>query len=258
MYRERLLTTEVASAPAQRLQAALLDYHDFRYQPVPSALDYSLTQLSQWQTERLKRTHADLYQHPHYASGLTFLLSDLYQPTRLTRRDDDIDRVFPKLVKWVPDDLLNTLAGLVELNLVTRQLDLAMAARLSTHRQLDEHHWCAAYRDCQQISAREQQLLLVSEVGLQLDRYVSKRSIGWLLAMTEGAADLAGLQDLHDFLHRGYRAFRGMDNVPALINLLVVRERRIMQQVLAGHLQPLQLREQLLTIQETGGTPGQA
>ena len=258
MYRDRLLTTEVASAPAQRLQTALLDYHDFRYQPVPPALDHSLAQLSQWQTGRLKRTHADLYQHPHYASGLQFLLSDLYQPSRLTRRDDDIDRVFPKLVKWVPDDLLNTLAGLVELNLVTRQLDLAMADRLHGYAQLEEHHWCAAYRECQQFSARERQLQLVSEVGLQLDRYVSKRSIGWLLTMTEGAADLAGLQDLHDFLHRGYRAFRGMNNVPALIDLLVAREWRIMEQVRSGQATPLRLLEQQLMLTETLDLPGQA
>nr|WP_252971286.1 hypothetical protein [Marinobacter sp. DS40M8] len=111
MYRERLVATPAHSDSARRLQLLLLDYHDFRqYKATHSLLEHTF-RIADWQAERLKATHADLYQHPGYHTGLEFLLTDLYAPAGMTQRDDNIDRVFPKMVKWLPDNLLDTFAG---------------------------------------------------------------------------------------------------------------------------------------------------
>ena len=111
MYRERLVATPTHSDSARRLQLLLLDYHDFRqYKATHSLLEHTF-RIADWQAERLKATHADLYQHPGYHTGLEFLLTDLYAPAGMTQRDDNIDRVFPKMVKWLPDNLLDTFAG---------------------------------------------------------------------------------------------------------------------------------------------------
>jgi hypothetical protein len=102
MYRERLVATQTHSDSARRLRQLLLDYHDFRqYKATHSLLEHTF-QIADWQAKRLKTTHADLYQHPGYHTGLEFLLTDLYAPAGMTRRDDNIDRVFPKMVKWLP------------------------------------------------------------------------------------------------------------------------------------------------------------
>ncbi len=245
MYRDRLVNTTVSSDNARQLQQQLLAYHDFRCYKADHPLAAQLEPLSHWQAERLKLTHQDLYRHPGYHDGLNFLLTDLYAPAGLTRRDDNIDRIFPKMVKWLPDPVLATFAGLVELNRVTQQLDLALAETLARldHplTSLTEAQYCEAYRDAASPGERQRQIELVSSVGRQLERYVRNRTLGWLLSMTRGAAEMADLADLHDFLHRGYRAFRAMDDVDTLIEQLVHRESRVLARILDAHPAPFLL-----------------
>ncbi|MCM0613360.1 hypothetical protein KFJ24_12830 [Marinobacter sediminum] len=245
MYRERLVATQVNSDSARRLQQLLLDYHDFRQHKAVHSLRENTFEVSDWQARRLKATHQDLHQHPGYHTGLEFLLTDLYAPAGMTRRDDNIDRIFPKMVKWLPDNLLDTFAGLVELNLITQQLDLELTELF--HEQgisttdLPTAHYCDAYRCSQRLAQRERQIDLVADVGGQLDRYVRNRTLGWLLTMSRAPAEMADLSDLHNFLHRGYTAFRNMDNVEHLIERLVTRERQVMANILNGHPDPFRL-----------------
>lgn len=245
MYRERLVTTEARSESARRLQQLLLDYHDFRQVKVAHPLLENSLRVADWQAERLKATHQDLYQHPGYHHGLEFLLTDLYAPAGMTHRDDNIDRVFPKMVKWLPDNLLDTFAGLVELNLITQQLDLELAELF--HQQgiatdsLTIEHYCTAYRASERLDQRKKQIILVADVGQQLDRYVRNRTLGWLLSMSRAPAEMADLTDLHSFLHRGYSAFRKMDDVHLLIDRLVTREQQVMRNILSGHPEPFSL-----------------
>lgn len=249
MYRERLVNTDVRSENARRLQRLLLDYYDFRLYKAGHRLSGNTFIVADWQAERLKSTHQDLYQHPGYHAGLEFLLSDLYAPANMTRRDDNMDRVFPKMVKWLPDHLLGTLAGLVELNLITQQLDLELAELLDEREipanSLTAENYCELYRASQMLEDRGKQIVLVANVGQQLDRYVRNRTLGWLLSMSRTPAEMAGLSDLHDFLHRGYSAFRKMDNVDLLISRLVAREQQVMNNILNGHPEPFVLPDDL-------------
>ncbi|WP_166263309.1 FFLEELY motif protein [Marinobacter caseinilyticus] len=245
MYRERLTTTSVHSESAQRLQRHLLAYHDFRNAKAQHPIARWLPTLARWQAERLKATHEDLFNHPGYRDGLVFLLTDLYAPESISRRDDDIDRIFPKMVKWLPDTLLDTFAGLVELNHSTQYLDLCLLETLQDHDvnpdTLTDSQYCEAFRDSDSRPQRQRQIDLVADVGRQLNRYVKNRSLGWLLGMSRGPADMAGLEDLHSFLHRGFQAFQTMDRVDTLINEVVARETRVLDQILAVHPQPFRV-----------------
>lgn len=245
MYRERLVTTQVSSDSARRLQKVLLEYHDFRRFKLAHPLRANSFHVSDWQASRLKATHQDLYAHSGYHAGLEFLLTDLYAPINMTRRDDNIDRVFPKMVRWLPGNLLNTLAGLVELNLVTQRLDLELTERckeLGTETMsLTIRHYCEAYRASTLLDLRERQIGLVANVGQQLDRYIRNRTLGWLLTISRAPADMADLTDLHSFLYRGYTAFRRMDNVQLLIERLVTREKQVMDNILNNHPDPFRL-----------------
>ncbi|MDK8463019.1 hypothetical protein [Marinobacter sp. SS13-12] len=245
MYRERLVATSVHSDSARRLQQLLLGYHDFRQHKATHPLLEHTFLIADWQAQRLKATHEDLYRHPGYHTGLEFLLTDLYAPAGMTRRDDNIDRVFPKMVKWLPDNLLDTFAGLVELNLITQQLDLELA-ELCQHQglspaSLTSNDYCQVFRSSLRMEQRERQITLVAEVGQQLDRYVRNRTLGWLLSMSRAPAEMADLSDLHSFLHRGYSAFRKMEDVERLIDRLVTRERKVMDNILKGHPEPFDL-----------------
>ncbi|SFR46190.1 hypothetical protein SAMN04488073_1614 [Marinobacter gudaonensis] len=249
MYRERLVATDTRSNSARRLQRLLIDYHDFRQHKAAHPLLDQTFEVADWQAQRLKATHHDLYQHPGYHQGLEFLLTDLYAPAGMTRRDDNVDRIFPKMVKWLPDNLLDTFAGLVELNLLTQQLDLELAEILERQNvpaaALTPARYGAAYRETRQPDQRERQIRLVAEVGQQLDRYVRNRTLGWLLSISRGPAEMADLTDLHSFLHRGYSAFRKMEDVHLLIDRLVSREQQVMRNLMAGHPEPFRLPDDL-------------
>ena len=79
MYRERLVATDVHTENAHRLKHLLLEYHDFRQHKARHPLRDEAHQVADWQAERLKNTHQDLYRHPGYHTGLEFLLTDLYE-----------------------------------------------------------------------------------------------------------------------------------------------------------------------------------
>ncbi len=246
MYRERLVTTPVTAPGARRLQQVLLAYHDFRQHKSGHLLLPATHALANWQADRLKITHHDLYNHPGYHTGLEFLLTDLYAPTGLSRRDDNVDRVFPKMVKWLPENQLDTFAGLMELNLLTQRLDLDLVETLDAGGEsclngLTETIYCEALRASNRVDERTRQINLVAEVGRQLDRYVRNRTLGWMLSISRGPAEMADLTDLHSFLHRGYTAFRHMDNVELLIGRLVARETRVLDKILNRHPEPFQV-----------------
>jgi hypothetical protein len=137
---------------------------------------------------------------------------------------------------------LGTFAGLVELNLVTQSLDLELAQWFDRHNlstaSITTSDYCDAYRASGQLSIRSRQLELVADTGQQLDRYVRNRTLGWLLSMSRGPAEMAELGDLHSFLHRGYSAFRKMEDVDVLIERLIGREKQVMENILASHPEP--------------------
>ena len=242
MYRYKLTQTQPRTANGQRLQALMLEYHDFRHERAGHPLTAEVEALGSWQAERLRHTHRDLYESPRYREALDFLLEDLYAPRDFTRRDDDIDRIFPYLIRLSPDSALFTLSQLVELNLLSQKLDLAMAEWLSGElrldadgiRGLDDEDYARAYRACGREPERQRQIDLVDAVGRDLEHYVSNRSLRMALKMMHGPAQMAGLGELYRFISEGVHAFRAMGGVDELLQTITERETRIKEAILAG------------------------
>lgn len=237
MPRHKLIAIQPRGPQARRLQQGLLEYHDFRATRAADPLRQEIDALGRWQSERLKQTHEDLYTSPQYRHGLDFLLEDLYNPRAFTQRDEDFERVFPTLVRLLPETALEIVADLVVLNLMTQQLDRQLVQIL--HHEmgapaLSRATYAEAFRqgDTQQ---RYTQVALVAAIGKGLQRYVDSRSLRVALKMTEGAAHMAGVGELHQFLTRGLRVFREMKGVDRLLKKIVSRETWILEQMLAGH-----------------------
>jgi len=241
VYRYKLIQTQPRTANGQRLQALMLEYHDFRHDRIGHPLTAEVEALGRWQAERLRHTHRDLYESPRYQEALDFLLEDLYAPRDFTRRDDDIDRIFPYLIRLSPDSALFTLSQLVELNLLSQKLDLAMAEwlvanmRLEVHgiREMDEEDYASAYRACGREAERQRQIELVDAVGRDLEHYVSNRSLRMALKMMHRPAQMAGLGELYRFISEGVHAFRAM-GADELLGTITERETRIKERILAG------------------------
>jgi hypothetical protein len=184
-----------------------------------------------WQTDRLARTYADLLANPRYAPAATFFLSDLYGTKDVTARDEGIARILPTMTRMLPAAALETIALALELDALSESLDQAMARTIRRGQPrgelaVTEASYAEAYRSTDR-RERERQIALVGRIGAALDRLARKPLLAGALTIMEGPARAAGLAALHDFLVRGFHAFRHMRGADEFLATVAARETQI-------------------------------
>ena len=90
----------------------------------------SLERVAHWQARRLRMTYADLAASPRYRAAIVFFQNDLYGPGDFSRRDADLARVVPLMVKVLPERVITTVALAMELNALSQELDRVLLTRL--------------------------------------------------------------------------------------------------------------------------------
>jgi hypothetical protein len=194
-----------------------------------------LERLARWQARRLRHTYADLAAQARYASAIQFFEKDLYGDADFARRDADLARVVPLMVRMLPERVIATVADAVELNALSHELDAALLAHLPrASGSFGVSDYCRAYRAVGRGEDRERQIRLIDEVGTALDIYVRKPLIRSALVMMRKPAHLAGFGALHDFLDRGFAAFRKMHGAEEFLATVRARESDLMNRILAG------------------------
>ena len=237
MSKEKLLSIEPKSAHARRAQQLMLEYHEYRQSKQDHPLSHTIERLGVWQINRLKSTHQSYYSDPRYQDALDFLLEDLYTPKQFLRRDADLERIFPKMVKLIPEQALGIVADLVELNLLTQKLDEHLATKLvelGCEETWSDTQYAEAFRLCDNIHSRQHQLHLIDSIGHQLEKYVSSRILNLSLTITQKPAEMAGLGQLHRFIQRGFSSFRTMKDVSELLKPVLAREAEMIEAFFAG------------------------
>ena len=202
------------------------------------ALAAALDRLAQWQSKRLNGTYADLAANPRYAAAIAFFGTDLYGPGDFSRRDADLARVVPLMSKVLPEGVLATIAGAMELSVLSHELDRALLERLGPAETLSVVSYCEAYRELDERRSRERQIALIVTVGHALDRYVGKPLARSALAAMRQPARLAGFGALQDLLERGFAAFRRMDGSAEFLATVETRETALMNAIFAGDSDP--------------------
>ncbi len=199
----------------------------------------ALDRLSDWQARRLRMTYADLAADPRYAAATRFFQNDLYGAADYSRRDGDLARIVPVMVRVLPEGVVMTVAAAMELNALSQELDRVLLARLP---RADGHFTVAeyskAYRRAGNFPLRRRQIRLIGDVGAALDRYVGKPLVRTALAMMRQPAKLAGLSALQDFLERGFAAFRGMNGADTFLQTIDTRETAILEAIVGGASDP--------------------
>lgn len=193
--------------------------------------------LREWQSLRLARTHRDLLDSPRFGPAARFFLDDLYGPKDFSRRDDEVERIVPLMTRLLPPPALRTIAMAIGLDALSEELDSAMIAALRTSgrmRQIDDAAYGSAYRACDNRGQREAQIRLICETGKALDGLTRMPLLSALLRAMRGPAHMAGLAELHDFLDRGYAAFKHMGKAEGFLRTICDRETALMNQWLAG------------------------
>ena len=195
----------------------------------------ALNRLALWQSRRLRMTYADLAVDRRYAKAVGFFENDLYGNGDFSKRDADLARVVPLMVKVLPPGVINIVALAVELNALSQELDRALLSRLP---RADGHFsvadYCRAYRRAGNIPLRRRQIGLIVEVGAALDRYVGKPLIRTALLMMRQPARMADMGALQDFLERGFAGFRSMGGAATFLDAVQKRETDILDAIVGG------------------------
>ena len=195
----------------------------------------ALERLALWQALRLTQTYADLEAQPRYADAVEFFETDLYGSADFSRRDADLARVVPILVRTLPERVIATIAQAMELNALSQELDRALLARLpSPDRPFTVTEYCRAYRLMNNRAGRERQIHLIVDIGAALERYVKTPLLRVALVLMRQPAKLAGMLVLHDFLERGFMAFRKMNGASEFLATILARETEMMNTVFDG------------------------
>jgi len=191
--------------------------------------------VKRFQSERMASTHSDLLAAADSKAAALFFLNDLYGQQNPARRDSDIERIVPAMEKLLPASALATVAEALSLDALSEELDAAMAAQLGT--DFSMQNYSDAYRSMPRLQ-REKQLALVASLGKSLSELVDAPLIGRTLKLMRGPAKLAGLSTLQQFLERGFDAFRQLHQPQAFVDVIVARERIILENLYAGKSNP--------------------
>lgn len=223
---------------AELLQHLRRSQTDRRRQEEAAGLAPQLQMLRAWQSQRLAETHADLLAYPRYGPACRFFLNDLYGPQDFSQRDQDILHVYRSMRRFLPDVLIHPLSLVIELNNLTTALDEALLHVLVTELGVTDwitaEQYAEAYRRCDNYDDRLRQLDLIVAIGREIDRLVRLPFIKTTLRLVRGPARLAGWSELHDFLERGFAAFKHIGGAEIFLQTLYECERQILDQIYAG------------------------
>jgi len=198
-----------------------------------------LDRLAHWQARRLRLTYGDLATQPRYRNAIRFFEQDLYGSGDFTQRDTDLARVVPIMVRMLPAKVIATIADAVELNALSHALDARLLEHLPPRDDAPTvAEYCDAYRAMDGRGDRERQIRLLADVGRALDVHVQRSLVRTALGMMKKPAHLAGFGTLHDFLERGFDAFRSMGGANEFLDIVVRRETAILDAITSGDSAP--------------------
>ena len=192
-----------------------------------------LRALRAWQAARLAQTYADLRKDTRYGAAVEFFLTDVYGSDNIARRDRDLARAWRYLKRALPQGALEVLERAVALDLLSTELDHAMAERLPAA-VLSPAIYAATYRRVGRVDERRHQIDLLVGIGTDLDRIVQRTWIAVALRSAHVPAYAAGFGALQEFLERGLTAFRRMRGAENFLALIRARETHLLEAIISG------------------------
>jgi len=196
-----------------------------RNREADAGLRVGVNAVKQFQHARFRHDYAELLASPRYGEAARFFLDQIYGPADFAARDAEFERVVPLMARVLPDDVKYTLGNLIELHLLTEELDQQMAAGLS-QAEIDERSYRAAWLRVGRRADRERQLALLLSTGKALERYTRSKMLAATLRMMRGPAHAAGLGRLQSFLEAGMSAFAGMGGAADFLRVIEDNEAR--------------------------------
>jgi hypothetical protein len=192
---------------------------------MPLQQDYKLT-LQIFQSQRLRRDHADLAVEPQYRQIAEFFFEEMYGPHDFSPRDQQAHRL-QQFVHMVPGLAARDVQDVLELLELTNRLDDAVAAQLhalDVPLDFDETVYERAYQRCDAYSDRMRQIELSRNALYNVYRVARKPLIGAVLQRTQDLAQIVGMADIHRFLRLGYQAIQPVRDIHRFVETIILRE----------------------------------
>jgi len=192
---------------------------------MPSQQEYKLP-LQLFQSQRLRRDHADLAVQPEYRQIAEFFFEEMYGPHDFSSRDEQARRLH-QFVHLAPGLAVRDVQDVLELLELTNRLDDAVAVQLSALEaplDFDEVRYERAYQLCDNYGDRMRQIELSRSALYNVYRMARKPLIGAVLQRTQGLAQTVGMSDIHRFLRLGYQAILPVRDIHRFVETVLLRE----------------------------------
>ena len=188
--------------------------------------DYKIA-LQRFQSNRLRRDHADLAAENQYREIGEFFFEEMYGPRDFSARDEQARRLH-QFVHLVPGIAVGDVQKVLQLLEVTNRLDDALVVwllELEAPIDFDEQIYERAYRLADNYDERVLQIDLARDSLYNVYRMARRPLVGVALDRTQGLAQRVGMADIHRFLCLGFRAIQPVRDIHRFVETVMVRER---------------------------------
>ena len=198
--------------------------------------------LRAWQAKRLATTYNDLLINPRYTKACRFFLDNVYAAKDFRQRDEEIRHLYDIISRFLPDILLKLVTTVIELNDLTSVLDEALWSAMRDEPGVTDkitvESYAAGYRLCDNYPERAHQIELIDKVGHMVDLTTRIPMISTTLKVVRGPVSRAGWHDLHNWIERGFFAFRTMHGGREFLNTIRNREMIFLKRIFDSDPQP--------------------
>lgn len=216
----------------QRLQTLRgLDHTDIDR----SAFFNDVARVKRWQHIRLSKTYADLLSDQRFAPATTFFLDELYggnESASPSIRDRDLIRMYPTMKRVLPKFAFDTVTKALALDVLSEEFDQALARKLGS-KTITAANYADAFCAVGRQKERLNQVTLMQDVGMGLDRVVKKPLIYSTLKLLRRPSKIAGLAEMQRFLEAGFSAFRHMKGADYFLSTIAERETALIEAIFA-------------------------
>ncbi|USA52998.1 hypothetical protein NDN13_16360 [Acinetobacter sp. C32I] len=222
----------------------LLQYKAFNYHD-DAVLEQRLHEVQTWMKERIAQTHQDFFARPENQLMAQYFLKRLYGGPDFDALAQQIERLLKfahKVENFVPENGIKTGTKSVSLAVLATQLDEQVAKQLLTDYPADTPLTDEIMRQTlvklDQGEARYEQLRLLDELGLTLDKYMRSTMMYATFKMCKGLAHKYQFDGMYEFIQEGFAAMKPMKSAATFIQTFTEKEREIIDRVHAGHPSP--------------------
>ncbi|MAA74946.1 MAG: hypothetical protein CMN28_09580 [Salinisphaeraceae bacterium] len=216
---------------AAQLRDALKRYASLREHQDPGFAQ-RLSNLRQWQAERLCARHPQVLQDRYAGRMLDFFVDEFYCGVDLSELTDDVDDAVDRMQRLLPDT--KAAGAALELIALSGELDQRLCETLgdAADGSIESSAYVRAYRQVDDRDARLQTLALIDVISGELAGYARSRLAFMAFRLAGRPARKARLGSLYELIYGAFDVARHVRDLPQLVNDILDVERRQIRRLL--------------------------